>query len=88
MLRFAAPTQTGDATKLMPREQEIKRPIRPMRFKTTSLLADHADRPFSAARKEQDMKLKRAVAKCALQLALPVCLDKPLIWLGQVVKIK
>ena len=35
-----------------------------------------------------DMKLKCAVAKCALQLALPVCLDKPLIWLGQVVKIK
>lgn len=87
-MRFAAPTEEGDTAKLMPREQEIKRPMGPMRFKTTSLLADHADRPASAARKEQETKLKRAVAKCALQLALSGCLDTPLIWLGQVVKIE
>jgi len=65
VLRFAAPVQEGDATKLMPREEEIKRPMRPMRFKTTSLLVDHADRPFSAARKEEDRKLKRAATMAA-----------------------
>lgn len=61
VLRFAAPAEEGDAAKLVPKESE-REIRRPMRLKTTSVLAD---RPASARREEDMKRLQRAVTVAA-----------------------